>query len=167
MPRFLGSLLKRKGGRGSSRASFAKEEGGNPSGIGYTRAATRFQVNNNPCLYQGHRHLLGKPGLQHLAGVRHTDSSVYSRSSVIPCLYQVIGDSFVYTRRSELFTPVAVVWRALLGPEYSRGAIPGPFEGLAPGRARSTQLGGSWTASFLQLSRLRDVHNGRRPFSTM
>ena len=27
MPRFLGSLLKRKGGKGSSRASFANEEG--------------------------------------------------------------------------------------------------------------------------------------------
>ena len=35
---------------------------GNPSGIGYTRAATRFQVINNPCLYQGNRHLLGIPG---------------------------------------------------------------------------------------------------------
>ena len=86
---------------------------------------------------------------------------------MIPCLYQVIGDSVAYTRRSELLTPVAVVWRALLGPEYSRGAIPGPFAGLAPGRVRSTRLGGSWTASFLQLSWIRDVHNGRRPFRTM
>ena len=102
--------------------------------MGYTRAATRFQIIDNPCLYQGHRQLLGKPGLQRLlAGVRHVDSSVYSRSSVIPCLYQVIGDSFAYTRRSELLTPVVVVWRALLGPEYSRGAIPGPFAGLEPG----------------------------------
>ena len=54
---------------------------------------------------------------------------------MIPCLYQVIGDSFVYTRRSELFTPVAAVWRALLGPKHSRGAIPGPFACVAPGRA--------------------------------
>ena len=167
MPRFLGSLLKRKGGRGVVGRPLPTKRG-KPSGVGYTRAATRFYVIDNPCLYQGHRHLLGKPGLQRLlAGVRHTDSFVYSRSSVIPCLYQVIGNSFVYTRRSELFTPVAVVWRALLGLEYSREAIPGPFAGLAPGRAQSTRLGGSWTASFLQSSRLRDVHNGRRPFSTM
>ena len=134
----------------------------------YTRAAPRFQVIDNPRLYKGHRHLLGKPGLQRLlAGVRHVDSSVYRRSSVIPCLYQVIGDSVFYTRRRELLTPVAVVWRALLGPEYSRGAIPGPFAGLAPGRARSTQLRGSWTARFLQLSWLLDVHHGRRLFRTM
>ena len=52
---------------------------------------------------------------------------------MIPCLYKVIGDSVIYTRRSELLTPVAVVWRALLGPEDSRGGIPGPFAGLAPG----------------------------------
>ena len=48
-----------------------------------------FQVINNPCLYQGHRHLLGKPGPQRLlAGIRHSCSSVYIRSSVIPCLQQ-------------------------------------------------------------------------------
>ena len=48
-----------------------------------------FQVINNPCLYQGHRHLLGKPGPQRLlAGIRHSYSSVYIRSSVIPCLQQ-------------------------------------------------------------------------------
>ena len=85
---------------------------------------------------------------------------------MIPCLYQVIGDSVVYTR-SELLTPVAAVWRALLWPEDSRGAIPGPFAGLAPGRERSTRLRGSWTVSFLQLSWLRDVHHGRRPFRAM
>ena len=114
--------------------------------MGYTRAATRFQVINNPCLYQGHRHLLGKPGLQRLlAGIRHTDSSVYSRSSVIPCLYQVIGDSFVYTRRSELFTPVAVVWGALLEHKHSRGAIPGPFCGI-----------GAWASAIHAAGRVLD-----------
>ena len=76
-----------EGGKGSSRASFANKEG-ITSGMGYTRAATGFQVINIPCLYQGHRHLLGTPGLQRLlAGVRHSSFSVYSRSSVIPCLY--------------------------------------------------------------------------------
>ena len=85
---------------------------------------------------------------------------------MIPCLYQVIGDSSAYTRRSELLTPVAVVWRALLGLEHSRGAIPGPFAGLAPGRARSTLLGGSWTASFSCWSRLCDVQHRGRPFRT-
>ena len=53
----------------------------------YTRTATRVWVIDNPCLYQGHQHLLGKPGLQRLlAGARHVDSSVYSRSPVIPLL---------------------------------------------------------------------------------
>ena len=51
----------------------------------YTRAAPRVQVIDNPRLYQGHRRLLGKPGLQRLlAGVRHVDSFVHK---------QVIGDS--------------------------------------------------------------------------
>ena len=138
---------------------------GNPSSMGYTRAATRFQVINNPCLYQGHRRLLGIPGHQRLPAMKW--------SSTFLCLYQVMGDSLfipghwrflVYTRRSELFTPVAAVWRALLGPKHSRGAI--PFAGVAPGRARSTPLGRFWAASFLQLSLLWDVHNSRRPFST-
>ena len=47
-------------------------------------AAPRVQVIDNPRLYQGHRRLLGKPGLQLLAGVRHIDSFVHK---------QVIGDS--------------------------------------------------------------------------
>ena len=56
--------------------------------MGYNRAATGFQVINIPCLYKGHRHPLGTPGLQRiLAGVHHLSSSVYSRSLVIPCLY--------------------------------------------------------------------------------
>ena len=47
----------------------------------YTRAAPRVQVIDNPRLYQGHRRLLGKPGLQHLlAGVRHVDSFVHKRA---------------------------------------------------------------------------------------
>ena len=81
-PRISLSQLKRKGGNGSSRASFANEEG-ITSGMGYTRAATEFQVINNPCLYQGHRHLLGTPGHQRLPAVKW--------SSIIPRLYQVIN----------------------------------------------------------------------------
>ena len=160
-PRISWSQLKRKGGGGESgvvgRPLPTKR--GNPSGMRYTKAATRFQVIDNPCSYQGHRRLLAIPGHQRLPAVKC--------SSTFLCLYQVMGDSFVYTRRSELFTPVPAVWRELLGPKYSRGAIPGPFECVAPGRARSTPVGRFWAASFLQLSRLRNVHNGRRPFSTM
>ena len=73
---------EKEGGKGSSRASFANEEG-ITSGMGYTRAATGFQVINNPCLYQGHRHLLGTPGHQRLPAVKW--------SSTIPRLYQVIN----------------------------------------------------------------------------
>ena len=94
----------------------------------------------------------------------HQHSFVYTRSLAIPCLYQVIGNSLFIPGRSELFTPVAAGWGALLWPEHSRGAIPGPFACVTPGRARSTPVGRFWAASFLQLSRLRDVHNGRRPF---
>ena len=53
------------GGEGSSLASFANEEGITNS-MSYTRAATGFLVIDNPCLYQGHRHLLGTPGHQRL-----------------------------------------------------------------------------------------------------
>ena len=35
---------------------------------------------------------------------------------------------------------------------------------LVPGRARSTRLRRSWTASFLQLSWFLDIQYGRRPF---
>ena len=132
--------------------------------MGYTRAATGFQVINNPCLYQGRRHLLGIPGHQRLPAVKWSSTFLcLYRSLAIPCLYQVIGDSLVIPGRSKLFTPVAVVWGVLLWPKYSRGAIPGPLACVAPGRARSTPVGRFWAASFLQLSRLRDVHNGRRP----
>ena len=93
-------------------------------------------------------------------------SSCRDSSYGFPCLYQVIGDSSLIPVRSELFTPVAVVWGVLLGPKHSRGAVPGPFAGLAPGRARSTRLGGSWTASFPRWFRLRDVQHRGRPFST-
>ena len=48
-------------------------------------------------------------------------------------------------------TPVAVVWRALLGLEHYRGAIPGPFVGWVAWRAgerEATRLEkGLWTAS--------------------
>ena len=157
---FLGHSWKGRGERGVVGRPLPTKRG-NPSGMGYTRAATRFQVINNPCLYQGHRHLLGIPGRQRLLAVKWLPTFL--------CLYQVMGDSLfipghwrflVYTRRSELFTPVAAVWRALLGPKHSR------FACVVPGRARSTPVGRFWAASFLRLSRLRDVHNGRRPFST-
>ena len=92
---------------------------------------------------------------------------VYTRSSTILCLYQVISDSLFIPGRSELFTPVAVVWGTLLRPVHSRGAIPGPFACVAPGRVRSTPMGRFWAASFLQPSSLRDVHNGRRSFCTV
>ena len=73
---------EKEGGKGSSQASFANEEG-ITSGMGYTRAATGFYVINNPCLYQGHRHLLGTPGHQRLLAVKW--------SSTILRLYQVIN----------------------------------------------------------------------------
>ena len=110
---------EKEGGKGSSRASFANEEGEIqvilviPGQLRDSRLSTILVYTRGIDIYWA------KPGLQRLlAGVRHVDSSVYSRSSVIPCLYQIIGDSFAYTRRSELLTPVAVVWRALLGPEH-------------------------------------------------
>ena len=133
--------------------------------MGYTKAATGFQV-NNPCLYQGHRHLLGTPGHQRLPAVNR-QFLVYNRSSTFLRLYQVIGDSLFIAGRSELFTPVAAVWGAVLRPIHSRGAIPGPFACMAPGRAQCMPLGRFWAASCLQLSSLRNVHNDRRPFSTV
>ena len=86
-PRVSLIQLTRKRGKGSNRASFANEEG-ITSSMGYTRAATGFQVINNPCLYQGHRHLLGTPGHQRLPAVKW--------SSTILRLYQVINNpSFI------------------------------------------------------------------------
>ena len=88
-PRFLGSLLKRKGGKGSSRASFANEEGEIQVALGIPGQLRDSRSSIILVLYQGHRHLLGKPGLQCLlAGICHSYSSVYIRSSVIPCLQQ-------------------------------------------------------------------------------
>ena len=72
---------EKEGGKGSSWVSFANEEG-ITNGMGYTRAAMGFQVINNPCLYQGHRHLLGTSGHQHLA--------VKWSSTILP-LYQFIN----------------------------------------------------------------------------
>ena len=154
------SQLKRKGGRGVVGRPLPTKRG-ITSGMGYASAATGFQVINNPCLYQGHRHLLGIPGHQRLPAVKwsstisrlyqviniplfipgHWQFLVYTRSLAIPCLYQVIGNSLFIPGRSELFTPVAVVWGALLWPKYSSGAIPWPFACVAPGRARSTPVG--------------------------
>ena len=114
---------EKEGGKGSSRASFANEEG-ITSGMGYTIAATGFQVINNLCLYQGHRHLLGTPGHQSLPAVKwsstiprlyqvinipsfipgHQHSFVYTRSLAIPCLYQVEASySHQWSRCGERF----------------------------------------------------------------
>ena len=92
---------------------------------------------------------------------------IYTRSSTILCLYQVISNSLFIPGRSELFTPVTAVWGALLRPVYSRRAISGPLACVAPGQARSTPMGRFWAASFLQPSILRDVQNGRGPFRTV
>ena len=69
------------------------------------------------------------------------------------------------TPRRSLFTPVASVWRVLLWLVHSRRAIPWPFAGLAPDRARSTQLRWSWQASPSNTSWLRDVHHRGRSFT--
>ena len=82
----------------------------------------------------------------------HRQFFVYTRSSTILRLYQVISDSLFIPGRSELFTPVAAVWGALLRPVHSRGAISGPLTCVAPGRARSTPMGRFWAASFLQVT---------------
>ena len=140
---------EKEGGKGSGRASFANEEG-ITSGMGYTRAATGFLVIDNRCLYQGHRHLLSTPGHQRLLLLSgHQQFLVFTRSSTILCLYQVISDSLYIPGRSKLFTPVAAVWGALLWPVHSREAISGPLACMAPGRAQSTSLGRFWAASFL------------------
>ena len=124
---------EKEGGKGSSWASFANEEG-ITSGMSYTSAATGFLVIDNPCLYQGHRHLLSTRGHQHLLLLSgHRQFLVYTRSSTILCLYQVISDSLFIPGRTELFTPVAAVWGALLRPEHSRGAVSGPLACVAPG----------------------------------
>ena len=89
---------EKEGGKGSSRASFANEEG-ITSGMGYTRAATGFQVINNPCLYQGHRHLLGRPGHQRLLAVKWT-STILRLYYAINYLLFIPGHQrfLVYTR---------------------------------------------------------------------
>ena len=70
--------------------------------LGFTRVSTGFrlyQVINNPCLCQGHQHLLGTPGHHRLLVVKW--------SSTILRLYKVINNPsfmpghqrfFVYTR---------------------------------------------------------------------
>ena len=97
-PRIPWSQLKRKGGKGSSRASFAKEEG---ESKWYGLYQGSYEV-------PSHRQSLFIPGASTSAG--HTRSSTSSSREVVinipwfipghgrfPCLYQVIGDS--------LFTP--------------------------------------------------------------
>ena len=79
------------------------------------------QVINVFCLYQVINVFLSIPGYRHLTcGSGHPRPLVYTRSSTILRLYQVISNFLVYTRsstipclyqeRSELFTPVAAVW---------------------------------------------------------
>ena len=138
--------------------------------LGHTRVSTGFR------LYQVINNLVHTRGIDicwthqvinvlfPLSG--HQQFFVYIRSSTILRLYQVISDSLFIPGRSELFTPVAAVWGALLWPMHSRGAIPGPFACVAPGRTRSTPMGRFWAACFFQLSSLRDVQNSGRPFRT-
>ena len=74
--------LKRKGGRGVvGRPLPTKRESQVVWAI--PGQLQRFQVINNPCLYQGHRHLLGTPGHHRLPAVKW--------SLTIPRLYQVIN----------------------------------------------------------------------------
>ena len=123
-PRIPWSQLKRKGGKGSSRASFANEEG---ESKWYGLYQGSYEV-------PSHQQSLFIPGASTSAG--HTRSSTSSSREVVINIPLFIPGHWlflVYTRRSELFTPVAAVWRALLGPKHSRGAIPGPFAGVAPG----------------------------------
>ena len=133
-----------------------------------SRAYGLHQVSTSSCLYQGTNIVP--------CGSGHPHPLVYTRLSTVLRLYQVISNFLVYTRsstipclyqgRSELFTPVAAVWWALLRPVNPRRAVSGPFACVAPGRARSTLLGWFWAASILQPSSLRDVQNSGRPFST-
>ena len=90
----------------------------------YTRAPTSRQVDQVIRVFQVINTSSFMPG--------HQRFLVYTRSSTIPCLYQ---------GRSELFTPVAVVWGVLLRLVNLRRAVSGPFACVAPGRARFTLLG--------------------------
>ena len=132
------------GGKGRGFLTHNQSSGGIVGRALPTKVGSRF-----PSFIPGHQRLL-----------------VYTRSSTSSCLYQVIQRFLVHTRGSELFTPVAGVWWALLGPVQCRWAVPGPFVWVAPGRPRSTPMGGLWAASTLQPSRLRNVHDRGRPFST-
>ena len=79
-----------------------------------------------PSFIPGHQRLLSILGHQHpIVYTRSSTSGVYTRSSTSSCLYQVINIFrlyqvikwfLAYTRGSTLFTPVARVWWALLGP---------------------------------------------------
>ena len=130
-----------------------------PRGSVYTRSSTILVYTRGIDICWVHQVI---NVFQSLSG--HQQFFIYTRSSTILRLYQVISDSLFIPGRSELFTPVAAVWGVLLWPVYSRGAVPGPFACVAPGRARSTPMGRFWAASSLQPSSLQDVHNGRRPF---
>ena len=115
----------------------------------------------------GHQQSLFIPGTSTSAG--HNRSSTSSSHEVvinIPLFIPGHWRFLVYTREKRaIHTSGRGVGSASLA-KHSRGAIPGPFACVAPGRARSTPVGRFWAVSFLQLSRLWDVHNGRRPFRT-
>ena len=73
-------------GEGNSRASFTNEEG-ITSCMGYTRSST------SSCLYQGTDICRVDQVICVLLFILgHRQFSVYTRSSAIPCLYQVIND---------------------------------------------------------------------------
>ena len=95
---FLLHSWKRRG-EGSSRASFADQEG-ITSCMGYTRSST------SSCLYQGTDICRVDQVIRVLLFILgHRQFFVYTRSSAIPCLYQVINDSLFILGRSELFIP--------------------------------------------------------------
>ena len=76
--------------------------------LGHQRLLVYTRSSTSSCLYQVINVFLFIPGHQCLL--------VYTRSPTSSCLYQVIKRFLVHTRGSELFTPVAGVWWALLGP---------------------------------------------------
>ena len=149
---------EKDGGKGSSRASFANEEGDHK----------RYGLYQGSYGVFGHQQSLFIPGASTSAGyTRSLTSSAAKWSSTIPRLYQVINDPLFIPGRSKLFTPVTAVWGALLRPVHSRGALSGPLACVAPGRERSTPLGRFWAVSFLQSSSLQYFQNGRGPFRTV
>ena len=155
---------EKEGGKVSSRASFANEEG-ITSGMGYTRAATGFQVIKQSLFILG-----------------TSTSAGYTRSWTSSCRQVVIDNSsfipghqlsFVYTRSSAIpcFTREK---RAIHTSGHGVGSASSActlqrsdfWAACVCGAWASAihALGQFWAASFLQPSSLRDVQNGRGPF---